>query len=274
MRGGRQLAVLAAAGALGVSARLLASWWRQKARRTVQVTSTDQTPASEVLAVSFATPWWRRQPGALADLAAARCPLCTQRVSHVTAHFTSAELIDGGITRASKILLYNCCACLSEANRFQRGWRLVQHCRVCTLMTSLALYAANTIPWAAAQLPPPHDTQLRLYAACHLLQARWNTPGALFQMVDVRDQMHYLMSRVLLLFITAARDERHARMVQDVEVLQKELLQMNGISLVCIVWKIAAWLILRQPFAQDYGKLSHTPPFARSTLCPTFCASD
>lgn len=55
MRGGRQLAVLAAAGALGVSARLLASWWRQKARRTVQVTSTDQTPASEVLAVSFAT---------------------------------------------------------------------------------------------------------------------------------------------------------------------------------------------------------------------------
>lgn len=71
---------------------------------------------------------------------------------------------------------------------------------------------------------------------------------------------------VLLLFITAARDERHARMVQDVEVLQKELLQMNGISLVCIVWKIAAWLILRQPFAQDYGKLSQTPPFARAPL--------
>ena len=172
---GGGLAVAAAVGAAGLGAHLLTRWWYRRAERHVAATSAAEggheaeEAAQEMCAICLAKPqfrcktackhdfctdcfaaWWRRQPGDLADgdLAAARCPLCTQRVSYVTAHFTPGELIDGGVARASKILLYNCCVSLSMAYPIRLGWVMLERSRVATLLTSLVLYAVRRLALA------------------------------------------------------------------------------------------------------------------------------
>ncbi|KAL1508605.1 hypothetical protein AB1Y20_004702 [Prymnesium parvum] len=259
----------AGVGLAGLGAHLVVLWWRRRvARDSLAAIESDALTNEDPCAICLCEPryrcttacdhsfctdcfvaWWRQQPGPLADLSAARCPLCTRRVPHVAARFTRRELLEGGVGRASKLLLYNA----SAAEPLRALWAAARQWRVCSLVASLALYAANTVPWAMAELPPPYDTHMRLYAACHLLQARWGVPGAVLLMPDVRDQMHYLMSRVLLLFVSVARDARHARLVQDVDTLRAELLHMNAANLWCLVCKLGAWLALSQPFAEDWG---------------------
>ena len=173
MRPSRGLAVAASVSVAGVCAHMLAKWWYRRAEQHAAATSAadrGHEVADEVCAICLAKPqfrcktdcghifctdcfaaWWRRQPGNIADgdLAAARCPLCTQRVSYVTAHFTPGEMIEGGVARASKILLYNCCVSLSTASPTRLGWMVLERSRVATLLTALVLYAVR---WSSSPL--------------------------------------------------------------------------------------------------------------------------
>ena len=217
----RPLVVTIAAGAIaGVGVRLVFRWWRNEVARTAQTRTTQASGGEEeeqdLCAICLERPqfecrtscghsfctdcfvsWWRQQQGSNAELAGTRCPLCTQSVLSITPRFTAAELIDS-ISRASTVIVYNACAKLATARSLHRSWSYLLWGRKASMLSAQLLYAVNAFPWAMAELPPPRDTTLRLYVLCHLLQARWQIPGAVLQPEEVRDRMHDFMCHVLL----------------------------------------------------------------------------
>ena len=212
------MAILAGVGVASVSVRLFVRWWQREAARVVREPAPAAVEAEEDMCAiclerpryrcmtacrhSFCTDcfvsWWRQQQGSNAELALTRCPLCTQRVTSVTPLYTSTELVDGSVSRASTLMVYNWCASLADAQPLRRGWTFLQRARKLSVLSALTLFAANAVLWAVADLPPPRDNTLRLYVFCHLLQARWCVPGAVLDPEEVRDRMHGTMSSILL----------------------------------------------------------------------------